>query len=223
MGCGCAASRISKKLLQFFDSGLKELPAIAASLQLMGVTRMGTWLSPSSDELTYVANFRQHAQRLKAIADILADHQIQFGLEYVSPKTLWASKRYPFIHTMAETLELIAETGSKNIGIVLDSWHWHNAGEDRETLNQLTKDQIVAVDLNDAPAGIERDQQIDSKRELPAATGVIDIKTFLAYLVEVGYDGPVRAEPFNKALNDLDDEQAVAATSKAMHAAVAMI
>ncbi len=37
------------------------------------------------------------------------------------------------------------------------------------------------------------------------------------------YDGPVRAEPFNKVLNDMDDETAVEATSLAMYKAVALL
>ena len=53
-------------------------------------------------------------------------------------------------------------------------------------------------------------------RELPSATGVIDLKTFLSALVEIGYDGPIRAEPFNQPLNRLDNDAACAATSKAI-------
>ena len=79
----------------------------------------------------------------------------------------------------------------------------------------------MACDLNDAPAGIPIDEQIDNRRELPAATGVIDLKSFLGVLVEIGYDGPIRAEPFNKALNDMDDREAVAATAKALRIAFA--
>lgn len=208
---------------QTFDNDIKKLPAIAAGLQAAGVTRIGTWLSPCSDELTYVSNFRQHVKRLSAVADILHDHNIRFGLEYVGPKTLWASKKHAFIHTLNETLELIAETGKSNIGIVLDSWHWYTAHEDRATLDKLTNAQIIAVDLNDAPKGLEIDQQLDQKRELPSATGVIDVKAFLQYLVDVGYDGPVRAEPFNKPLNDMENDAAVEATSIAMHKAVATL
>ena len=37
------------------------------------------------------------------------------------------------------------------------------------------------------------------------ATGVIPIKEFMQGLVDIGYDGPVRTEPFNQALNDLEN------------------
>ena len=38
-----------------------------------------------------------------------------------------------------------------------------------------------------------------------------------------GYAGPVRAEPFNRALNDLDNEPACAATIEALKKAVALM
>ena len=206
-----------------FDKGLKSLPEQAAALQRAGVTRVGTWLMPVSDKLSYVQNFRQHANRLRKIGKILEDHGLRFGLEYVGPKTLWASKRYSFVHTMAGTKDLLAEINGPSVGFVLDSWHWYTAHETGEDILSLSNDQIVAVDLNDAPSGIEIDEQIDSKRELPMATGVIDVATFLKSLNQIGYDGPVRAEPFNAALRKLPAEEAVAKTAAAMKKAFTLI
>ena len=206
-----------------FDKGLKSLPEQAAALQRAGVTRVGTWLMPVSDKLSYVQNFRQHANRLRKIGKILEDHGLRFGLEYVGPKTLWASKRYSFVHTMAGTKDLLAEINVPSVGFVLDSWHWYTAHETGEDILSLSNDQIVAVDLNDAPSGIEIDEQIDSKRELPMATGVIDVATFLKSLNQIGYDGPVRAEPFNAALRKLPAEEAVAKTAAAMKKAFTLI
>ena len=206
-----------------FKAGLKELPAIARAMQLAGVDRVSTWLMPRHDELTYVDNFRQHARRLRECVKILGYHGQRFGMEYVGPKTLWASARYSFIHSMAETKNLIAEIGEDNVGFVLDSWHWYTAHETVDDLMTLTNKDIVACDLNDATTGLEIDAQIDNQRELPSATGVIDLKAFLGALVEIGYDGPVRSEPFNKPLNSLDNDPACAATSAAMKTAFALV
>lgn len=206
-----------------FSEGLRELPSLAKAMQQAGVTRVGTWLRPMHDELTYVANFRQHARRLRECVKILADHGQRFGMEYVGPKTLWASSRHSFIHSMAETRDLIAEIGMDNVGFVLDSWHWYTAHETVEDLKTLTNHDIVACDLNDAPDGIPTDEQIDSKRELPATTGVINLQAFLQTLVEIGYNGPVRAEPFNAALNALDNDAACKATATAMKKAFSLI
>jgi sugar phosphate isomerase/epimerase len=206
-----------------FRDDLAKLPPLAKGLQRAGVTRVGTWISPNHQQLTYVQNFRQHAARLREIAKILGDCQLRFGLEYVGPKTSWTAARHPFIHTMAETKDLLAEINLPNVGFVLDSWHWYTAGETVEDLRTLKNQDVVACDLNDAPAGIAVDQQMDTTRELPAATGVIDLRTFLAALIEIGYDGPVRAEPFNRQLNAMEKEAAVQATAAAMKKAFALV
>ncbi len=206
-----------------FRDGLKALHQAAPALAKARVTRVGTWISPAHDELTYLANFRQHRNRLREVAEVLGQSGLRFGLEYVGPKTSWSARRYPFIHTMAETKELIAEIGLENVGLVLDSWHWYTAGETKADLETLTNKDVVAIDLNDAPAGLEVDQQIDSRRELPAATGVIDVGTFLNTLNALGCDAPVRAEPFNATLRKMPAEEALAATAAAMKRAFALI
>lgn len=206
-----------------FERGLAELPGYARALQRAGVRRTGTWLPPGSDSLTYLQHFKQTARRLREVARILRDHQVRLGLEYVGPKTAWTARRYPFLHTLAETRELIAEIGVGSVGLVLDSWHWYHAGDDAADVRALRNEDVVAVDLNDAPADVPKDQQKDGARELPAATGVIDVAAFLKALAEIGYDGPVRAEPFNDAVRKLPPEEAVAATGRAMKKAFALL
>ena len=206
-----------------FRGGADNLPKLAAALKEAGVSRVGTYIMPCHDELTYVGNFKMHAKRLRECANILKDNGLRFGLEYVGPKTLWTSKKHSFVHSMAEMKELIAEIGVDNMGFVLDSWHWYTAHETVDTLKTLTNKDIVACDLNDAPKGLEVDQQIDNQRELPMATGVIDLQAFLKTLVQIGYDGPIRAEPFNATLNEMDNEAAAAATAKAMSKAFALV
>jgi sugar phosphate isomerase/epimerase len=206
-----------------FRAGMERLPALAKGLERAGATRVGTWLSPASNDLTYRANFARHVERLGAVADALGEHGQRLGLEYVGPKTAWASARYPFVHTLAECRELIDAIGRPNVGVLLDSWHWYTAGDTADDLRALSGRDVIACDLNDAPAGIPVDQQVDSRRELPCATGVIDLKAFLTALVAIGYDGPVRAEPFNAALRAMPPEAAVAATAASLRKAFALI
>ena len=52
---------------------------------------------------------------------------------------------------------------------------------------------------------------------------MIDAKAFLGAFVKIGYDGPIRAEPFNKRLDDMDDEQASETTAAAMKKAFALV
>ncbi len=203
--------------------GLAALPGLAAGLQRAGVRRISTWLSPSDSHLTYLQNFRQHAERLRKVAVILKDHELRLGLEYVGPRTSWSRGRYPFIHTMAEMKDLIAEIGTGNVGFLLDSWHWYHAGDTAADVLGLKAEDVVAVDLNDAPGGVPKDEMPDNRRELPAATGVIDVGAFLNALNQIGYDGPVRSEPFNQAVNKMSKDDACAASAAALKKAFALL
>lgn len=206
-----------------FRDGLAQLPPLAAGLQRAGVTRVGTWISPSHPDLTYRVNFNQHANRLREVARILDDHGLRLGLEYVGTQLLLVGRKYPFIHTLAETRELISAIGTGQVGLVLDTWHWWTAGDSEADILALKATDVVSVDLNDAPTGREKALQRDNERELPLATGVIEVAPFLQALLRIGYDGPVRPEPFNRALNALDNEAACAAASAALHRAMELI
>jgi sugar phosphate isomerase/epimerase len=212
-----------RKDSESFNSDLRKLPATAAALQRAGIWRVNTWIMPCSDDLTYLQNFRQHAERLRLCAQVLADHGQKLGLEYVSPRTLWRSQKHPFIHTLSEMKELLVAIGTDNLGIQLDSWHWFNAQETQQDLLTLRAQDVITVDLNDAPTGLTLDQYRDDHRELPAATGVIPVKQFLDALLQIGYDGPIQAEPFNAALRALPLDQACALTSDAMKKAFRLI
>jgi sugar phosphate isomerase/epimerase len=205
-----------------FRLGLDGFPRIAAGLKRAGVDRVGTWISPGHNELTYIENFRQHATRLREVSRVLKDHGQRLGLEYVGTPSSRRSRKYPFIHCMREMQELIAEIGTGNVGLVLDSWHWWTAGETGADLLKLRAIDVVSVDLNDAPAGLTVEQQLDGKRELSCATGVIPMADFLKGLQRMDFDGPARAEPFNQALNALEDEEACAAVIAALRKAVAL-
>ncbi len=206
-----------------YREDMTALATTAATLASVGGTRMNTWIMPSHALYTYNENFKLHRNRLKEAAKIIGHYGIRLGLEYVGPKTLLTRSKYSFIRTMAETKELIAAMGESNIGFVLDSFHWYCAGESKTDILTLGNEDIITVDLNDARTGFEVDEQIDGKRELPLATGVIPIKEFMEGIVQIGYDGPVRAEPFNQPLRDMEDEAAVKATYDAMKKAFDLV
>lgn len=206
-----------------FTRSLRTLPAFAAALRRAGVDRVGTWISPTHKTQTYRANFRLHAVRLRAVADILDDFGVRLSLEYVGPKTSWSAGRFPFIHTLAELKELVAEIGHPCVGYTLDSWHWYTAGESAKDIKTIRGGDVLIVHLNDAPADVPVDRQIDNVRDLPTATGVIDLKTFLGTLAEIGFEGPVYVEPFQRSLAELEPDEAVRRTAEALRRALALV
>lgn len=192
-----------------FQTGIKQLPKQAEIIHEVGCTRVSTWLSPSHDELTYMQNFEQHRKRLKKAAKILKDNELRIGLEYVGPKTSWTAKRFSFVHSQPEMIDLIDAIGEDNVGILLDSWHWYTSFGTVEELKKVTYDLAVDVQVNDAPLGLKIDEQKDLERMLPCTTNVIDLKNFMQFLVDIGYDGPISCEPFNKKLNEMENEAAL--------------
>ena len=206
-----------------FDTSMADLPRNAEALGRAGVDRVGTWLRPSSDDMTYLQNFKRTAGRLRRVAEVLGEHGLRLGLEYVGTKRNWTASRHSFVHTMAGTKELIAEIGLANVGMVLDSWHWWTSSENGDDIRTLSNRDVVSADINDAPSGIAKEDQYDNQRELPLATGVIEIREFLEALVEIGYDGPVRAEPFSKKLNEMEDDEAARLSAKALNDAFALV
>lgn len=183
-----------------FRASLASLPETLGLLSAAGVTSVGTWVRPMHDELSYRRNWVLHISRLHLVADLLADAGLRLGLEYIGPKTFWSTERFPFIHSIGEALELIAEVGRPNIGLILDTYHWYTAGESAIDLVGLTDADIVSVDINDARDDRQRDEQQDLDRRLPGSTGVIDLQGFMDAVRAANYSGPVKVEPFMKSL-----------------------
>jgi sugar phosphate isomerase/epimerase len=199
-----------------YEASLTHLEAVATAAQQVGCSRASTYIFSWSDDKDYQANFEFHRERLARPAAILAEHGIALGFEFLGPKTLRDGQPYTFIHTAKGMLELCDAVGL-NVGLLLDAWHWYTAGNDKADLDLLTASNVVDVHVNDAPAGISIDEQVDSVRCLPGETGVINLNGFLGALQRVGYEGPVVVEPFNSRLNAMPAEDAVRTTAEALY------
>jgi sugar phosphate isomerase/epimerase len=194
-----------------FEADLDALPGIAADAAAVGCTRTSTYVLSFSDERPFEENFEFHRQRLGRVADVLADHDVRLGLEFLGPQTLREGHAYEFVHTVEEMVEL-SEAAGANAGLLLDAWHWHTAGGSVAALESLGTDEIVDVHVNDAPEGVSLAEYVDSERAMPGETGVVDIETFLGHLDHIGYEGPVMVEPFSDELNAMDPEPAARRT-----------
>ena len=203
-----------------FTRQVSDLPATLDVLTAAGIPSVGTWVRPMHDALTYRRNWVLHVSRLSLVAEVLADAGLRLGLEYVGPKTFWSTERFPFIHSLSEVRELIADTGAANVGVILDSFHWYTAGETATDLVGLRDAEIVSVDINDAPDDRDRDEQLDLDRRLPATTGVIDLAGFMTGLRDAGYTGPVKVEPFLTSLSEQPIDDVLADVSSRLDAAI---
>jgi sugar phosphate isomerase/epimerase len=204
-----------------WQADLRELPRLAATARELGATRTATYMPSGSDERPFRENFNWHVARLRPIAEVLRDEGCRFGIEFIGPRTYRAAFRHEFIHSLDGVMELNAAIGTGNVGLLLDSWHLYTSGGTIAEMERLTNDDVVVVHVNDAPAGIAPDEQVDTVRTLPMETGVIDLVGFMGALRKMGYDGPVMPEPFSQRLNDLaatDSEAAAREAARSMDA-----
>ena len=204
-----------------FNDDFKKLKKFCETMEKQGATRINTWIISSHNELTYNENMKQHAYRLGECAKVMKDHGVSIGLEYLGMRTMMTGGRYPFIGSMKEGKELIGEIGESNVGFVLDSFHWFCANDTIDDIRTLKPEDIITCDINDARDGFTRIEQQDGKRELPMATGQINMKDFMQGILDIGYDGPVRTEPFNKVLNDMENDEALQVNMLAFKKALA--
>ncbi|AIE84907.1 Xylose isomerase domain protein TIM barrel [Fimbriimonas ginsengisoli Gsoil 348] len=189
-----------------WQESLKGLPRLAKAASELGCTRCATWIMPADNDRPFDENLKFHVDRFHPIAEILGEHGVSIGLEFVGPKTLRDRFTHPFIYTAEGMLEMGRQIGP-NVGLLLDSFHWYTSHGTIDDLKKLRPEQIVYVHLNDAAEGRTEDEQIDGDRRLPAASGVIDIAGFLKTLDEIGFAGPVACEPFYPPLNDLPSDE----------------
>lgn len=180
-----------------FREGLAALPAQAAFAQALGSDRCTTWMPPSVNDDLPVWTERTSA-RFREIALVFADHGIRLGLEWVGPHHLRADGANPMganpgIFTLDGTLDLIAEIGQPNVGLLVDCYHCFTTGIGETEIAALNDSQIVHVHVNDAAKGTTPETALDGARVLPG-DGVIDLAGFLRGLRAAGYAGYIAAE-----------------------------
>jgi len=175
---------------------LESLPEYAHISEELDCNRVFAWIRSFSDRLPFRENVKFHVKRLKPAAEILQDHGCYLGLEFDGTKTERINHKYEFIYTMDGIMRLCEAIGTRNLGLLLDSWHWYTTHGTIDQLRRLKGEQVIYVHINDAPPGIPIGEHRSFARCLPGETGVIDLVGFLKALREIRYEGPVTPEPF---------------------------
>jgi sugar phosphate isomerase/epimerase len=174
-----------------FRSGLARLAQEAEAAAAVGCKACCTYVLPSTDG--NAAHFMALAtRRLRTCAQLLAAYGIRLGLEFVGPHHLRTRWQNPFIWGLEETLDWIEAIGERNVGLLLDSYHWYTNELDVEHIVRLDANQIVHVHINDAKA-VPVAEALDNDRLFPGE-GVIDLTGFLSALKRIGYRGVIAQE-----------------------------
>lgn len=172
-----------------FTEDLRRLDRLAAVAAQVGIGTLYRSVPPSCDEPAGMAR-QTIKRRLRSCVEVLRERGLTFAVEAVSPLHRRTQRRNPLIWTLDGALSLAEELGP-DVGVVLDSWHWHHANESVAVLQQA-KGRAKHVHIADAPA-IPAEAIRDDRRLLPGQ-GVVDLHAFRSALRAIEYDGFVSLE-----------------------------
>jgi sugar phosphate isomerase/epimerase len=184
-----------------FRIDLEGLGSVLEAARVLGLSTTGTWVMPElptpGDDRSEIAAL--HVRRLGMLARLLGAYEIKLGLEVIGVESFRTGRGASFVAKMGD---LDAEMGAiwaeaPNLGILIDAFHLHAAGEPIEVGLKWGIERVFWVHVADLPAGwpAERSEIIDSNRGLPGENGSVDIRGFLARLTLENYEGPVTVEP----------------------------
>lgn len=180
-----------------FQNGLQEFIESVVVASKLGLTRCSTYILPSTDQppLRFLMSA---TRRLRLCADILGEYHIRLALEFVGSHHLRTAWKHPFIWRMDDTLEWMGLIGADNVGLLLDSYHWHTNGLGVNDILGLRAEQIVHVHINDA-YDLPIEELLDHERIYPGE-GTIHLAGFLQSLHKIGYEGVVSQEVMNSSV-----------------------
>jgi len=193
---------------------LETLPRLAALALELGSDRATSGIMPGTNDRPFAEQYTWVTDRLRPVAESLAESGARLGIEFIAPKTLRDTFTHEFVYSLNGMVDLARELGTGNVGVLLDLWHHYTSYGTNADILALNERDIVAVHVNDAPADIPVDEQQDLSRALPLETGVLDAKGFMDALKTLGYTGPVMPEPFSKRVETLAATDPLAAAKE---------
>jgi sugar phosphate isomerase/epimerase len=187
---------------EVFQRGMAMLEDSAKFVSAVGCGRMMMVLPAAS--ATPADDLRKTLkERLTAVGALLARQNVRLGLEFLGPLMFRARAPHEFIWKMSDAVDFAKELGP-NIGVVLDSWHWHHSGSTVDDIIRAGKSRIVTIHLSDAAKMAPEDVK-DNQRLLPGE-GVINLTGFFQALRQIGYTDGISPEVLGRIPADMSPE-----------------
>mgnify|MGYP005838890287 CR=1 FL=1 len=146
--------------------------------------------SPTPAGATWADIKRASIRVLSDLAEIAAAHNVKLAYEFLGQPDCSVS-------TLAQCWEIVREANLPNVGLVLDTFHFHAGGSTLDSILQVAPDKIYIFHINDAEDR-PRETLTDAHRLLPGE-GVIPLSDILANLQTIGFDGLCSIELFRPA------------------------
>src|SRR6267154_1569586 len=124
---------------------------------------------------------------LRELASIAERHNVGLAFEFLGQKDC-------SVQTLELTDEIVQKVNRRNIGLVIDSFHFYVGGSTIKMIDALDPKRLFIFHINDAE-DLPLDQLTDAHRLLPGQ-GVLKLAELIEALRNIGYDQAVSVETF---------------------------
>jgi len=163
----------------------EELCAIAAAIECPYIVVVPGKLPPD-----YVSSYEvieKSVQVLRELASIGERNGVALAFEFLG-------QRDCSVQTLDLAEEIVEKVNRRNIGLVIDSFHFYTGGSNIDMIDALDSKRLFIFHVNDAE-DLPRDRLTDAHRVLPGQ-GILPLKEIMAAFKRIGYDGVASVEIF---------------------------
>lgn len=163
----------------------EELCAIAAAIDCPYVVVVPGKI-PSGGLSSYEV-IEGSVQVLRELASIGERHGVALAFEFLGQKDC-------SVQTLDLAGEIVEKTNRRNIGLVIDSFHFYTGGSTIKMIEALAPAKLFIFHIDDAE-DLPRAQLTDAHRLLPGL-GILPLKEIIAAFKRIGYDANASVEIF---------------------------
>jgi 2-keto-myo-inositol isomerase len=132
---------------------------------------------------------------LRELASIAERHNVSLAFEFLGQKDC-------SVQTLELADEIVQKVNRRNIGLVIDSFHFHTGGSTIKMIDAIDPKRLFIFHINDAE-DLPPDQLTDAHRLLPGQ-GILKLKEMIEAFKRIGYDSVASVEIFRPEYWDRD-------------------
>jgi len=164
----------------------EELCAIAETIKCPYIVLVPGRI-PLGGHLSSYEVIEESVRVLRELASIAERHSVSLAFEFLGQKDCT-------VQTLELADELVVNTNRRNIGLVIDSFHFYAGGSTIKMIEALDPKRVFIFHINDAESR-PLDKLTDAHRLLPGL-GILPLKEMLAAFKRIGYDAVASVEIF---------------------------
>ena len=163
----------------------EELCAIAEAISCPYIVIVPGKLPPGG--LSSYEVIEESVRVLRELASIAERHGVGLAFEFLGQKDC-------SVQTLELADEIVEKANRRNVGLVIDSFHFYTGGSTIEMIDALDAKRLFIFHIDDAE-GLPRAKLTDAHRLLPGL-GILPLKEIIAALRRIGYERAASVEIF---------------------------